>query len=261
MIGQLFNIFSVEMMKVRKAPVIWIVAAIFTIAPLMASFFTYILQDPQFAKNAGLLGDKAQIVGDATALSYVTIHAQMIAVGGIIVYGFVTSWIFGREYVDKTIIDLLVSPYSRSIIVTAKFLATFFTNIILTLYILVIGFVLGLLINVEGLSLSYFITKIPFLALITILTVIISTPIAFFATIGKGYLSPLGFVIIILIFSQIFAAIGFGQYFPWSIPALVSGIAGDIVQLNIQHILIIISTSVLGWFSTLLWWNFADYDS
>src|SRR5699024_1298166 len=46
---------------------------------------------------------------------YINLHAQMIAVGGIFVFGFVTSWIFGREYADKTVTDLLALPYSRAI--------------------------------------------------------------------------------------------------------------------------------------------------
>src|SRR5699024_1603400 len=108
----LSTVFSIEMFKVRKSIVIRIVAILFTIAPLMAGFFTFILQDPEFAENAGLIGEKAQILGEANAISYIEIHGQIIAVGGIIVYGFVTSWIFGREYADNTIIDLLTLPSS-----------------------------------------------------------------------------------------------------------------------------------------------------
>jgi ABC-2 type transport system permease protein len=33
--------------------------------------------------------------------------AQGIAIGGLFVFGFIMSWIFGREYTDRTMKDLL----------------------------------------------------------------------------------------------------------------------------------------------------------
>src|SRR5690625_4535709 len=106
-----------EMLKIRKSKVIWITAAAFTIAPLMAGFFMFVLKDPELAKSTGLVGAKAQIAGEANWPSYLGLHAQMIAVGGIFVFGFVTSWVFGREYSDNTVKDLLALPYSRAVIV------------------------------------------------------------------------------------------------------------------------------------------------
>src|SRR5690625_457141 len=154
----MYTAISGEMLKLQKSPIIFIVAILFTLAPLMAGFFTFILQDPQFAKNAGLLGDKAQIIGDASAPSYIAIHAQMIAVGGFIAYAFVTSWLFGREYTDRTIIDLCMLPFPRSFIVVAKFIAMFITNTLLTLYILLVGFLIGITIGVEQFTFSYFVS-------------------------------------------------------------------------------------------------------
>src|SRR5690625_1746336 len=109
--------FHAEGIKARKSKVTWIIAGAFTIAPLMAGFFMIILKDPDLAKNAGLAGAKAQIAGDASWQFYLNLYAQIIAVGGIFVFGFVTSWIFGREYVDQTIKDLLALPHTRTIIV------------------------------------------------------------------------------------------------------------------------------------------------
>ncbi|MBK7811135.1 MAG: hypothetical protein IPI50_07845 [Saprospiraceae bacterium] len=65
---------------------------------------------------------------------------------------------------------------------------------------------------------NYFIT--------TFLTILVGVPIAFFALLGKGYLAPLGFVALTLVLAQVIAAIGYGSYFPWSIPGLYSGAGG-----------------------------------
>src|SRR5690625_7542552 len=105
--GSFFVAFQIEGLNIRKSNVIWITMAAFTMAPFMAGFFMVVLKDPELAKNAGLLGAKAQIAGEANWPSYLSLYAQMIAVGGILVVGFVTGWIFGREYADQTAKDLV----------------------------------------------------------------------------------------------------------------------------------------------------------
>src|SRR5690625_5062853 len=88
--------------KVYKSKVVWLTAAAFTIAPIMASFFMFVLKNAEIAQSSGILGEKAKIAGAADWPAYLNLHAQMIAVGGIFVFGFTTSWIFGREYADNT---------------------------------------------------------------------------------------------------------------------------------------------------------------
>lgn len=246
-----------EGLKIRKSKVIWMTAAAFTIAPLMAGFFMFILKDPELAKSSGLVGAKAQIAGDANWPSYLNLHAQMIAVGGIFVFGFVTSWIFGREYADNTVKDLLALPYSRAIIVMAKFLASIITNIILSVYIVTLGFFIGWIIGLPEWSSAAATHGLFTLIVVIILTISLSTPVAFFASYSRGYLAPLGFVMITLVLSQIIGAIGYGEYFPWAVPALYSGLTGESI-LNWSGLLIILITSALGFFSTLYWWLFAD---
>ncbi|MBZ2174339.1 hypothetical protein K8M07_03665 [Schnuerera sp. xch1] len=45
-------------------------------------------------------------------------------------------------------------------------------------------------------------------------TLVLSTPAAFFARFGRGYLSSFGFILIIVILAQIIAIAGYGEYFP-----------------------------------------------
>src|SRR5699024_12695086 len=86
----------------------------------------------------GFISTKAQIAGEATWPSYLNLYAQIIAVGGIFVFGFVNSWIFGREYADNTIKDLLALPYPRAVIVLAKFVTSFTVRFILCAYIVIL---------------------------------------------------------------------------------------------------------------------------
>jgi hypothetical protein len=69
----------------------------------------------------------------------------------------------------------------------------------------------------------------------------------------------MGFVAFTLVVAQIVAATGYGLYFPWSIPALYSGIAGsDNTHLESVSYFILFFISVSGLIATFAWWRYAD---
>lgn len=249
---------QVELLKIRKSKVIWITVAAFTLVPLIAGFFTFVLKYPEFAENYGLIDAESQIAGEASWPTYLSLLAQMIAVGGILIFGFVTSWLFGREYTDGTVNDLLALPYPRFVIVLAKFIAMCLTTLLMTIYIVLFGLLIGWLIDLPQWSDIIFMDGMRVLLVVTILTIILSTPVAFFASFGRGFLAPLGFVILLLVLSQIIAIAGFGEYFPWSIPAIYSGVVEGGMSLGWTNLSIILITSIIGLLSTLYWWLFAD---
>src|SRR5699024_12448883 len=100
-----------EWLKMKKSKVIWLTTDAFTIAPLMAGFFMIVLKDADMAKNSGFISTKAQIAGEATWPSYLNLYGQIIAVGGMFVFGFVIGWRFGSEYAENTVKDVLALPY------------------------------------------------------------------------------------------------------------------------------------------------------
>jgi len=256
----LLTVIQTEMYKARKAKALWITAALFTIVPVVSSFFMYVLNNPELAEASGLLGAKAQIAGEASWSAFLMILSQMIAVGGIIVYGFVIAWIFGREYADRTIKDLLALPFSRSIVVYGKFLTGLLIHVYLSGYIILLGFILGFAIRLPGWNEMLASGSMFTLGIITFFIIILSTPAAFFASIGRGYLAALGFIIVILIVSQLITVLGYGDYFPWAIPALMGGIDGaEAIQLTAFHWGMILIVSSLGVGLTVYEWNFSDY--
>ncbi|TWT24773.1 ABC transporter permease [Planomicrobium sp. CPCC 101110] len=254
----LMAVLHVEVLKLRKGKLLWAVLAAFTFAPLMGGFFMFVLKNPEFAKTAGLLGAKARIAGEASWPAYFSLLAQIIAVGGLIVFGFVASWIFGREYTDRTIKDLLALPYHRGVLVAAKFLAVMATTGLLSLYVTGLGMVIGWGIGLAGWSQSVLQNGLAAIVITALLTISLSAPVAFFACWGRGYLAPLGFVVLMVVFSQIIAAVGYGAYFPWSIPALYSGVAGEGYDLKAINIFIVLAASLAGGAGTWAWWLYAD---
>jgi ABC-type transport system involved in multi-copper enzyme maturation permease subunit len=224
----------------------------------MGGVFMVIMQNPDALEVAGPLKTKTELMHfEANWDSYFGILTQAIGVGGVLIFGFVVSWIFGREYSDGTAKDLLSLPTSRARIIQAKFAMYALWCLVLVVSNLCIGFVIGSILTIPQSAhldvhlTTYFQT--------TALTIILGTPIAFFAIWGKGYLAPLGFVALTLVFSQIIAATGYGNYFPWAIPGLFSGASGEYkAGLNIVSYGILCATSMLGYILTIWYWKYVD---
>lgn len=244
-----------EIKKVYQSIMLWITIIIFTIATLMASLMIYILKDPILAEEIGLLGSKAHLYGEANWETFLLFFMQMIALGGLIVFGFVISWLFGREFVDGTIKNLLALPYARFFIVLAKYIVSIIVSFLLAIYMVSLGIILGFILDVPHFSMEVLFESIGKLFIVTLMTISLSFPVAFFASIGRGYLLPIGFVILMIILSQFISALGYGGYFPWAIPAIYSGIAGPDQD---YHLTPFIVTVLFGLGLTFFWWEYAE---
>src|SRR5699024_11556378 len=100
---------------------------------------------------------------------------------GIFVFGFVNSWIFGREYADNTIKDLLALPYPRAVIVLAKFVTSFTISFILSAYIVTLGFLIGWMIDLPLCSSLVVLYALYSFFIVTLLSMFLLIPVAFFA--------------------------------------------------------------------------------
>src|SRR5262245_48736001 len=59
--------------------------------------------------------------------------------------------------------------------------------------------------------------------------------------------------------AQIVAALGWGAWFPWSVPALFSGLAGPrAAQVGLQSYVLVALTCAAGLVGTVAWWHSAD---
>jgi ABC-2 type transport system permease protein len=227
----------------------------FLLVPLIGGFFMIVLQDPELARRVGLISAKAQLMaGTADWPTFLSLMAQAVAIGGIILFGFIGSWVFGREYSDRAAKDLLALPTSRSTIVLAKFVVVMGWSIIVTAAIYVIGLGVGAAVGLPSVPAEAFWHGMTTIAISAVLTITLVTPIAFFASAGHGYLPPLAAAVLAILLAQVIAVAGYGEYFPWAIPALYS--QGNPVSL--VSYLIVFTTGIIGLTATLLWWELAD---
>jgi ABC-2 type transport system permease protein len=258
---QQWKAFIAEILKNRHSSITWVTFIAFSLAPLFGGVFMFLMKDNGAEGLSGAFKSKAVLMSfEANWNSYLGLLSQSVGVGGVIIFGFVASWLFGREYSDGTVKDLLSLPISRTKILNAKFIYYIIWCIALVLSNLLLGLLIGFILQIPGWNSVMFLNNIQVYSLTTIMIILLNTPIAFFAIYGKGFMAPLGIVAVLLVLAQIIAALGFGNYFPWAVPGIYSGSGGAVLKagLNIFSYLIIVLTSIIGYFSTILWWKYSD---
>ncbi len=249
-----------ESLKIRrsKMSLITILACLFMI--MMMGLMMFISKNPDLARKFGLLGTKASLLDiNADWITYFGLFNMVIAMAGLIGFAFITSWVFGREFSDRTITDLLALPVSRISIVLSKFMVVGIWCVLLSLISIILGLLSGRMINLAGWSNETIFQGICTFMITSLLTILLCTPVAFLASYSRGYLAPISFVIFTVIIAQFVSILGFAPYFPWAIPALYSGGAGESVQLGAISYIILFLTSISGLIGTIAWWNLADH--
>jgi ABC-2 type transport system permease protein len=248
-----------ELLKIYKSRIFIGTIIAFSLAPIMGALFVVVLRSPALSESNSFLETKAAFTGFSPDWpSYLNLIAQAIGIGGIIIFGFISSWTFGREYSDRTAKDLLVLPVPRFSIVLSKMLAIFIWCVFLIIFIFVLGLLIGSVLQLPDWSPGNFMFSLRAIAITSILVILLNTPVTFVASIGKGYLAPLAFVILAVVLAQIIGALGLGTYFPWAVPAIYSKIIGTNSILNFYSYLILIIMSILGFAGTYYTWAYMD---
>lgn len=249
-----------ETLKARRSKVPLLAAIGFTLAPLMDGLFMFIMKNPERAREMGLLSTKAQLaMSTAEWITFFSVLTQAIAIGGVIVFSIVTAWIFGREFSDHTAKDLMALPVSREEIVIAKLIVIAVWVFSVSVWLYLVGLIIGYLVDIPGWT-----SQLAWQSFLDVLstagmTLLLMTPVAFIASMGRGYLPPLGWAVLTIFFSQVIAATGWGDWFPWSVPALFSGVVGPRAeQLGVHSYILVIIAGIIGLVATFYWWLNAD---
>lgn len=249
-----------ETLKTRRSKVFLLVAAGLSILPVVDGLFMVILKDPDRARQMGLIGAKAQLaagVADWPTFFYVLVLGT--AIGGAILFAFITAWVFGREFSDHTAKELLALPTPRGAIVSAKFVLIAFWIIGLALWIFALGLAIGKVVDIPGGFPGLEWRSFSYLLLTVLLTFMLMPWVAFFASIGRGFLPPLGWAILTLALAQIVSVLGWGDWFPWAVPGLIGEMAGPNAEpIAIHSYVLVMVTFIVGIAATFAWWRSAD---
>jgi ABC-2 type transport system permease protein len=251
---------TTEFLKSRRSRVPWGVAVGFSLAPLVMGLFMVILKNPEGARALGLLGAKSQLAaGTADWPTFLNLLGQAVAVGGAVLFAFLTAWVFGREFADRTIRGLLANPTPRRTIVAAKATVVAIWGIAISAWVLVFGLAVGAIVGLPAWSPADAGATVAAIAGAAVLTIGLQTAAAFFAGVGRGYIAPLAWTVGMIVASQVLTVLGWGSWFPWSVPAILAG-AGEtqVEPVTVGAVGLVALVVFGGLAATVAWWERAD---
>ncbi|MDK2981832.1 MAG: type transport system permease protein [Chloroflexota bacterium] len=249
------NMLWVESLKTRKSRIPWMVGLGFMILPLMCAFLFFIYKNPSLSQQLGIVGAKANLmVGEVSWAAYFKIIKEAFAIGGYLIVCLMLAWVFGREFMDHTVKDILAVPVPRGHILAAKLLvvAAWYSLVFAIFYPLCL--LMGNLIDLPGFTTALLQQESLNLLLIAALNLLVTLPFAYLASLGRGIMLPIGLAILILVIDNLIAVIGYGDYFPWAIPGMLS--QGE--TLSTASLIIVLATALAGLLATYAWWMTAD---
>jgi ABC-2 type transport system permease protein len=255
--SNLFHLIRVELKKViRSRMPLWTTLGAI-VMPIGEGLLIFAAKQPEILKNVGLLSAKANLVEYAATdwTSYFILSGETIAAGGFFLFILAVSWIFGREFVDGTLKDMLAVPVPRFIILLAKFLVVVIWSAELTVVMLAVNLVMGALIHLPGGSSQVILHGSSVVLITAALVIAASLPFAFFASIGRGYLLAIGLAILAVVLANFVAVAGWGDYFPWAVPGVFVQEQSTLAPVSYW---IVIFTCLAGILATHLWWKYAD---
>jgi ABC-2 type transport system permease protein len=225
--------------------------------PFGIAFLIFVAKNPEISQKLGLVGAKANLLSYSSTdwPTYIGLYGQLMAAGGFFLFILITSWVFGREYTDGTLKDMLAVPVQRSSILLAKFIVVIAWSILLTVVIVITGLITGALVRLPGGSAQVFLQGGLLVAIAACLVIATVLPFAFFASAGRGYLLPIGLAVLTLMMTNVVVIAGWGEYFPWAVPGLYAQGKGALPSISYW---IVFLTCLVGMYATYLWWKYAD---
>lgn len=249
-----------ETLKARRSRVPLFTTLGFLILPLVSGLFMLILKDPEKARELGIISVKAQLVGGvADWPSFLGMLKMGTGIAGAILFAIITAWVFGREFSDHAAKDLLALPTSRQVVVGAKFVLLLLWLLSLTILIFVVSLGIGAAVQIPGWSTSLAWSSFGTLLLIALITILLMPVVALIASAGRGYLPPLGWAFLTMALAQIAIVMGWGDWFPWAVPALLSDFTGSQSEpLALHSYFVVFIIFITGLFASFTWWLKAD---
>lgn len=149
---------------------------------------------------------------------------EMLATLGIVVFGMVTAFLFGREYVEGTAPAMLTLPMRREYGVFAKGFVLLVWVIGLTLLSVAASAGYAALLGLQGFTWAAFGTSLWESVEVAVLLFGTLPIIALLAVVGRSYIAPMAFSGMTAWVGLGLAEAGWSRWFPWSMPMGITGV-------------------------------------
>lgn len=251
------GVLGVEALKLRRAGVVRVTAVVLALAcPLLAAGMT----------RAAAAGGESQLSVKAAALitrpgwpGYLDVVGQILTVAVLLGGGVVTSWVFGREFVQGTVTGLFATATPRWQVAAAKLAAVIAALVSICLVGVLLAIALGPLAGLPRPDAAVWpaagrvLTGALLMALLT-------TPLAWVASARRGYLPAIGALLGLIVVTQIVTAAGAGGWFPYATPSLWLGMGGPAAAAAVTapQLAAAVPVSAAGAAATIWWWRRAE---
>ncbi|MFL6151365.1 MAG: ABC transporter permease [Ornithinibacter sp.] len=160
--------------------------------------------------------------------------AQISGAGGLLAFGVVAAWLFGREFSDGTITGLFALPVGRGTIAAAKLAVYAAWGAVVSAAVVAAVVLLGLVLGFGAPDAAAWAGLGRLLAL-GVLSAGVAVPTAWVATITRSLLGGVSVAIGLVVVAQVGVLAGWGGWLPLAAPALWAvsgGGAVSVVQLG-----------------------------
>lgn len=256
----LFTLVGTELLKLRRSRVPPLTLLAFALGPLGAGLFMWIVLEPGRAAEMGLMGAKADLVGlEASWSGYLTTITQMVGIVGGLLLAVIAAYVYGREYAEGTAKNMLALPLPRWWLVVAKLVVVALWWLGLVVVILLEAAAVAAVLDLPGYSGTTLAAGAGDVLLAATAVFLLTPVVAWLASLGRGYLPPLGFAMLALVLGNVLGATGWGKWFPWSIAPLFAGVAGPRVEvLAPGSVVVLLVTFAAGLGATIAQVRWAD---
>lgn len=250
---------TVEVLKLRRSGVVRVTTVVLVVlCPLAAAGFLLLARR---APGSPLAGKMLALVPTAGWPGYLTLVGEILTVAVLLGGGIAMSWTFGREFVDRTVHGLFATAVPRRSVAAAKMtaVAAWLAAAILAAVVVAVG--AGLLLGLgarasTGEVVGAGLRTLAAAALCALLT----TPLAWVASVLRGYLPAVGALLALVVATEIATALGAGAWFPYAAPGLWLGMGGPAAAADVTatQLGMALPVAAAGAAAVLAWWERAE---
>jgi len=208
---------------------LWTSLVVLGYAVLTVVLNRVLLSDPTFAERIATAGGVFKQAVDAGFFELNWANQLRVAVQGItgtwgiLLYAYVTTYVFGREYKEGTAKNMLTLPIRRESFVVAKMVIVACWVFGLTALCLTLNSLGLLLVGVPGFAWSH-VWAAMWDALVVTFVIYLTLPaVAWITMIGRGYLRGMLFTLAAIMIGNGLAGTAASKYYPWNLPVHLAG--------------------------------------
>lgn len=243
-----------EWLQFLRAPIVRVVSLLLGLGlPVLAA----VLMAAAAADGSTQLGLKAAAMSTGTSWDgYVGVVGMMLSVAAFLAIGFIACWTFGREFTDGTQACLFALAVGRPGLALAKFAVLLAWSMLASAACLGVALLVGLSMgfgfpearDLGGLARSW---------VAGCLTALLACPLAWVASVARGYLTGVGTLVLVVMATQIATAFGVGAWNPYAAPGLWTGLAGPVAasQVGLLQLALCPAVGIAGMAVTCLYWR------